>query len=95
MIITFHGAAIVSGQPSRASAPRIEVGRPYRAHRCICAYFAGPGGTFARPDLGAHPTRCECLLWVKSRHLRRNKSCPLYPRKRTCAVHVPMSALGQ
>jgi len=22
-------------------------------------------------------------------------SCPLYPQKRTCAVHWPMSALGQ
>jgi len=34
-----------------------------------------------------------CPLWVKSRHMRRNKSCPLYPRKRTCAVHQPVSAL--
>src|SRR5512132_113349 len=23
-----------------------------------------------------------CPLWVKSRHLRRNKACPLYPRQR-------------
>jgi enoyl-CoA hydratase/carnithine racemase len=33
-----------------------------------------------------------CPLWVKSRHLRRKKSCPLYPRKRTCAVQLGMSA---
>ena len=25
----------------------------------------------------------RCLLWVRSGHLRRKKSCPLYPRKRT------------
>jgi hypothetical protein len=36
-----------------------------------------------------------CPLWVKSRHLQRKRSCPLYPRKRTCAVQGPMSALGQ
>jgi hypothetical protein len=24
-----------------------------------------------------------------------NKSCPLYTQERTCAVHWPMSALGQ
>ena len=22
----------------------------------------------------------KCPLWVKSRHMRRNKSCPLYPQ---------------
>src|SRR5262249_53248344 len=27
-----------------------------------------------------------CPLWVKSRHMQCKKSCPLYPRKRTCAV---------
>ncbi len=36
-----------------------------------------------------------CPLWVISRHLHRNKSCLLYPRKRTCAVQLGMSALGQ
>ena len=30
---------------------------------------------------------------VKSRHLRRKKPCPLYPRKGTCAVQLGMSAL--
>jgi hypothetical protein len=29
------------------------------------------------------------------RTLRRKKSCPLYPRKRTCAVQLGMSAKGQ
>ena len=28
-----------------------------------------------------------CPLWVKSRHVQRKRSCPLYPQKRTCAVH--------
>src|SRR5262245_40434097 len=27
-----------------------------------------------------------CLLWVKSGHVQRTSSCPLYPQKRTCAV---------
>ena len=30
----------------------------------------------------------RCPLWVKSRHVQRKKSCPLYPRKRTCAVQL-------
>jgi hypothetical protein len=34
-------------------------------------------------------------LWVTSGHLRRNRPCPLYPQKRTCAVQLGMSALGQ
>ena len=25
----------------------------------------------------------ECPLWVKSRHVQRKTSCPLYPQKRT------------
>jgi hypothetical protein len=25
----------------------------------------------------------------------RKRPCPLYPRKRTCAAHAPMSAMGQ
>src|SRR5262245_5612038 len=29
-------------------------------------------------------------LWVKTRHLRCNSRCPLYPRKQTCAVQMPM-----
>jgi hypothetical protein len=27
------------------------------------------------------------LLWVKRRHVRRKRSCLLYPRMRTCALH--------
>ena len=34
-------------------------------------------------------------LWVKSRHLHCNRPCPLYPQKRTCAVQLGMSAMGQ
>jgi hypothetical protein len=36
-----------------------------------------------------------CPLWAISRHLHRNRSCPLYPRKRTCALRQTMSAMGQ
>src|SRR5262245_45133498 len=37
----------------------------------------------------------ECPLWVISRHLQCKMACPLYPRKRTCAVQKGMSATGQ
>ena len=30
-----------------------------------------------------------CPLWVRSGHVRCKRSCPLYPRKRTCAVTMP------
>ena len=33
--------------------------------------------------------------WVKSRHVQRTGRCPLYPRKRTCAVQLGMSAFSQ
>src|SRR5262249_36782951 len=36
-----------------------------------------------------------CPLWVKSGLMQCNKACPLYPRKRTCAMQRGMSALGQ
>ena len=32
---------------------------------------------------------------VRSRHVQRISRCPLYPQKRTCAVQLAMSALGQ
>jgi hypothetical protein len=37
----------------------------------------------------------QCRLWVISRHPRRKKSCPLYPRKQTYAVQLGISALSQ
>ena len=37
----------------------------------------------------------RCPLWVKSRHVQRKRSCPLYPRKRTFAVQFGMSAKCQ
>src|SRR5215813_15560860 len=43
-------------------------------------------------DLGPPSKR---PLWVRSGHMRRNKRCPLYTRKRRCAVQTRMSALGQ
>jgi len=33
-------------------------------------------------DLKASTLKSECPLWVKSRHWRRNKSCPLYSQLR-------------
>ena len=34
-----------------------------------------------------------CPLWVISGHVRFNKSCPLYPRKRTLGDHAPVTNL--
>jgi SCO1/SenC len=39
-------------------------------------------------------SRWQCPLWVKGRHMQRKKSCPLCPRKRTCAMQLGMSAKG-
>jgi hypothetical protein len=37
----------------------------------------------------------SCPLWAISGHFAVQLSCPLYPRKRTGAVQLRMSALGQ
>src|SRR5262245_7861178 len=37
----------------------------------------------------------KCPLWIKSRHMECKTSCPLYPRKRTCALQLGMSDMGQ
>src|SRR4029453_11361924 len=36
--------------------------------------------------------KLRCALSVKSRHLRRRKSCPLYPQEQTLALLKSMSA---
>src|SRR4029450_3037717 len=43
----------------------------------------------------SEPLANACPLWVISGHFAAQSSCPLYPRKRTCAVQLQMSALGQ
>jgi len=37
----------------------------------------------------------QCPHWVRSGYLQCNQTCPLYPRKQTCAAQLGMSALGQ
>ena len=37
----------------------------------------------------------QCPLWVKTGHTQCKRACPLYPRKRTCAVQLEMSAKCQ
>jgi len=37
----------------------------------------------------------RCPLWVISGHFAVQSPCPLYLRKRTCAVQLGMSAMGQ
>src|SRR5262249_20099640 len=46
-------------------------------------------------DFGTGRTRTACPLWVKSRHLHCTSPCPLYPQKRTYAMQLWMSAMGQ
>src|SRR5262249_47344716 len=67
-----------SNKPNKVAPPHY---RPPRLGQQIVATF-----TLAQEE-------GRCPLWVKSRHMQRNTPCPLYPRKRTCAVHSCMSAL--
>src|SRR6478752_9155351 len=50
-------------------------------------HLHGPGST-------VHPASAPRPIWVKRTHPMQTQ-CPLYPRKRTCAVQLAMSALGQ
>jgi hypothetical protein len=43
---------------------------------------ANSGGLFVFPHKPHCVGMCRCPLWVKSRHMRRNKSCPLYSQLR-------------
>ena len=56
-----------------------------------------PDGSRRWPILGKSSLRAVagCPLWVISGRCRLSDPCPLYPRKRTCAPHKLMSALGQ
>jgi hypothetical protein len=45
--------------------------------------------------LEASTLRPQCPLWVTSGHFAMRERCPLYPRKRTFALQLEMSALGQ
>jgi flavorubredoxin len=48
-----------------------------------------PDGDGGEPSGVNHVMRCP--LCVKSGHMQCKTPCPLYPRKRTCAAHKPMS----
>src|SRR5262249_34573379 len=72
--------------------------------RCHCAaqkcdelapLHVSPQGPRLMRGLKASTLRPRCPLWVKSRHMQCKRSCPLYPQKRTCALQLEMSALGQ
>ena len=49
----------------------------------------------ARIDVGQGPATRNCPLSVKSGHMQRKTSCPLWAQKQTCAVQLGMSALCQ
>ena len=53
---------------------------------CLVTHILGQQGS---------PFACRCLLWVINRHGDKSTRCPLYPRKRTCAVQLGMSAKCQ
>jgi hypothetical protein len=67
----------------KASQRRDDTGQP-GAQRCP---LSSQEWTFGNAN--------KCPLWVISGHVHCKTSCPLYPRKRTCAVQLQMSALGQ
>src|SRR5262249_806327 len=48
-----------------------------------------------RSGLNSRGERPTCPLWVKSGHVQRKTSCPLYPRNRHQKRTSGMSALGQ
>ena len=75
------------GQRPCAAAPPISV---MNSRRCIA-----PGRTTPFAMLNYYADQGQCPLWVKSGHLQCKTSCPLYPRKRTCAVQLGMFALCQ
>src|SRR5262249_39772254 len=69
--------------------------RPVR-HQAVCNFAVPPFVTALLPArVKPGSAEISCPLWVKSRHVRRKKPCPLYPRKRTCAVQLRMSAKAQ
>ena len=55
----------------------------HNLRRCI-----SPPVRRATLNLKASTLRSQCPLWVKSRHVQCKRPCPLYPQKRTCAVHL-------
>ena len=67
----------------------------WRLHGGRRAVFKTKGSKLDLFECSGFLVRSRCPHWVRSRHVQRKKSCPLYPRKRTCAVQLGMSALCQ
>ena len=93
-----HGSALILGASCVDRGLSSEVNVPPRQpvpaiNRLSLFNWFGVLLRIARENIEV--CRSECPLWVKSRHVRCKKSCPLYPRKRTCASQLGMSALCQ
>src|SRR5262249_25535252 len=73
----------------------VELPRPHVRFGSEADICSAKGHDCFTPESGHVQCTTRCQLWVKSRHSQRNKACPLYPRKRTCAVQLRMSAKGQ
>jgi hypothetical protein len=84
-----HAEAAALGLTSLTALTAIEDTAQLKAGQTILIQ-GGAGGV-----AGFALQLCKHLLWVKSRHVRCKRSCPLYPQKRTRAVQLEMSAMGQ
>jgi CheY-like chemotaxis protein len=78
----------IKGRHSYETTGRIRVGPESKAIPIIAVTsyaLAGDEAKALAAGCNAYVTKpylCErCPLWVKSRHLQRKKSCPLYPQK--------------
>ena len=77
--------------------PAIYFGRTRHYHVKVQApgsYFPNePASSPHGSNIGHRTGLCQpwkgCLLWVKSRHRRAFRQCPLYPQKRTSVAAVP------
>ena len=65
----------------------------YRQEAFPCQTGCPPLRATSHAMLKASTLRPQCPLWVKSRHVQRKRSCPLYPQKRTSVQLI--SILGQ
>ena len=63
--------------------------------RRACAHEANTDTRILPHNCRRQAAPMLCLLWVISGHLQCKYVCQLYPRKRTCAVQLAMSAKCQ
>jgi hypothetical protein len=74
-------------QPTVCTQCSVSCGGNRGSHPTVATYATADHKFNEEPSspLSLHH-RWICPLWVKSGHMQRTTACPLYPRKRTCAV---------